>query len=130
MVFFRAAGRNSITGISRVRGQFAPGNLAGIFVIDLANPALVRGDVLGRTRWIPVGPININYGVTRHCARMSEDRSSWNRSRLLPSILFGVINLNVIYRVGFRPAAYQIDVAVTVNTGNRVLHRDRHVGTA
>src|SRR6266496_2539768 len=98
MVSLARSGDDSETSGPGVRGQLAPINLFRILVIDLAHPALVRGNIRSALGRPLLCAIDVDDCVIGQSSRMAVDRSSGKRSALAPDVLLRVINLNIVDR--------------------------------
>src|SRR4029077_13042456 len=128
LVFFRAPRRDAVACGSRMAGQLCPLNFQTIMVVDLAYPAFV-GSYVPRlaSGWVLVRAVNVHNGVTYHGTGVSEHGRSGDRRGLCPDVLLCVVPLNVMHCVGFRPAAHKIDVSLTIESADGIVHRYRHV---
>src|SRR5580698_1808594 len=100
----------------RMRRQFAPLDLVGIFAVDLAHPALVGRDVRIARRRVLLHAIDKYDGIVGQAAGVTENRSSRERRTQAPDVLLGIINLHIIDWPALGPATDQIDVAVMIQS--------------
>jgi hypothetical protein len=125
-----AASGDAEASCSGMRWQLAPFNLIGIFMINLAQPALVRSHVTRTTRRARLGAIYDYNCFVSHAPGHAEGGSAGERRGLSPSVFFNVVNLHVVHRATEGSAANQINETVVNHAGDRTIDGNGDVFTA
>src|SRR5438067_2394185 len=75
LVLVRAAGRNPVARVTRMRRKFGPRNFLGVLVVDLADPAFAGSHIAGLgTGGTFHGAINIDDRIFDYRSRQAEHR--------------------------------------------------------
>src|SRR5580693_9053665 len=124
---FASAAGDSKARRTGMRRQFAPFNFDWVFLVDLAQPALIRSHIARTVRRARLGAVYDHDSLAGYATREAEDGCARERSGLTPGIFFDVVNLNIVDWTFFRSSADQVDEAVMRYSHGRAVHGDGNV---
>ena len=110
--------------------QLAPFNLIRVFVINLADPAFVRGQVRRARAGVFLGTVDHNNFLVRQTARVAEHGRSRKWRAFAPDIFFRIVDLDVVHRPILRAATNQINEAIMVHSNHAAIDGQRNIGAA
>src|ERR1700731_2285788 len=102
-------------------GYFGPLDFCRIVTFDFARPAFVGCNVPRSLAGIILASsVTVENSVANQRTRVAEDGRPWNWCGFRPSVLVGVKDLDIVDQIAVRAAAHQVDVAIAINSGNRI----------
>src|SRR4029077_1611662 len=104
-----------------------PLDLGDVLVIDFTHPALVRGNVGGSARRIPVSTVHEHDGVVYDAAGMPEYSRARQRGGLLSFIFSDVVHLHHGICLLLHPTSDDVEITIMVQAHDRVVNSYRQI---